>query len=496
MPLHSDYLLTASGSRRSNALALGVILALLVGAAGLAVGSLGIMSAVLLAIPIFIVLVINPLLGLLAMAVVVSFEVAFMLGGATLTRLIGPPVAIAWLTHKLLAKEPFKAIVSERFVLASLLFFAFALASLMWAEYPVQVNAEFLRLGMLFALSVLVLDLLREWKHLNMLVRALIVGAIIAATIMVAQYFGTGIRRAGELIAGDPNAAAYVLVSLMPFAFYMVRAKRQGVWRFVGLAYLVLGVTAVATSLSRMAFLMIPLIVLAEYWELLRARAGRVFLLGASVIALILALRFMPIEAVQERVQTIGPYIESTLSGDDDPSSGVSGRGYHIRIALAIFQDYPLMGVGYRNYGDHFLRYQRLVPGAERVYRSTRSAHGSHYQVMAELGIFGLLIWTVLFVVSYKNLRLAYKRTSVDRRSAEFQLVRAISLVFLLQVLYGFYTNIHVEKIFWLLLGLTVAARVISGRSHEADSDHVVRPGSAEAEGRQPVWAGVDERSF
>ena len=184
MQLHSDYLLTASGSKGSNALAVGVIFALLVGAAGLAVGSLGIMSALLLAIPIFIMLVVNPLLGLLAVAIVVSFEVAFMLGGATLTRLVGPPVAVAWLTHKLLAKAPFKAILSERFVLASLLFFAFALASLMWAEYPVQVNVEFLRLGMLFALSVLVLDLLRDWKHVNLLVRALIVGATVAGLIL------------------------------------------------------------------------------------------------------------------------------------------------------------------------------------------------------------------------------------------------------------------------------------------------------------------------
>ena len=391
--------------------------ALLVGATGLAVGSFGVVAAAVLAVPIFVLLVMNPLPGLLAIAVVISFEVAFMLGGATLTRLVGPPVALAWILHKLLTREPMGPVLGERFVIVAVMFFTFTLASVMWAEYPVSVAVEFMRLGMLFALAVLVLDIVRNWRHANLVVRGLIAGAIVAASLMVAQYFGAGVRRAGELIAGDPNAAAYVLVSLMPFAFYMLRAQKQGVWRFVGLAYLVLGVTAVATSLSRMAFLMVPLIVVAEYWETLRARAGRVVLIGASVVALFLALRFIPIEAVQERAATIVPYVESTIAGKTDPTSTISGRGYHIRIALAIFQDFPILGVGYRNYGHHFLHYQRFVPGAERVYTGMRSAHGSHYQVMAELGVVGIVLWVSLFVVGYRNLRVAYRNTSGDRSS-------------------------------------------------------------------------------
>ncbi len=453
---------------------MGIVGALLVGAAGLAVGSFGVVAAAVLAVPVFVLLVMNPLPGLLAIAVVISFEVAFMLGGATLARLVGPPVALAWILRKLLTKEPLGPVLGERFVTVAVMFFTFTLASVMWAEYPVSVAVEFMRLGMLFALAVLVLDIVRNWRHANLVVRGLIAGAIVAASLMVAQYFGAGVRRAGELIAGDPNAAAYVLVSLMPFAFYMLRAQKQGVWRFVGLAYLVLGVTAVATSLSRMAFLMVPLIVVAEYWETLRARAGRVVLIGASVVALFLALRFIPIEAVQERAATIVPYVESTIAGKTDATSTVSGRGYHIRIALAIFQDFPILGVGYRNYGHHFLHYQRFVPGAERVYTGMRSAHGSHYQVMAELGVVGIVLWVSLFVVGYRNLRVAYRNTSGDRSSSEFQLVRAVILVFSIQALYGFYQNIHLEKIFWFLLGLTVAVRTISSLPTYSGSDPTV----------------------
>ena len=53
-------------------------------------------------------------------------------------------------------------------------------------------------------------------------------------------------------------------------------------------------------------------------------------------------------------------------------------------------------------------------------------------------------------------------------------MVRAMILVFFIQALYGFYQNIHLEKIFWFLLGLTVAVRTVSSLPNYARSDPIV----------------------
>ena len=98
-------------------------------------------------------------------------------------------------------------------------------------------------------------------------------------------------------------------------------------------------------------------------------------------IVSIAVFRFVPVEKMIERAESIAPYVQQTLDGGRSQTSTVSERGYHIRVALAIFADHPIIGAGYGGYGPLFLRYQRDVPGSPLIYKSARSAHGTVWSV-------------------------------------------------------------------------------------------------------------------
>lgn len=66
------------------------------------------------------------------------------------------------------------------------------------------------------------------------------------------------------------------------------------------------------------------------------------------------------------------------------------------RVALRMVSDYPLTGVGFGNFGTAYAIYQRIEDD------DTQQAHNDYLQMLAELGVFGLLFflsfWLYLFV--------------------------------------------------------------------------------------------------
>src|SRR5690606_6219213 len=118
------------------------------------------------------------------------------------------------------------------------------------------------------------------------------------------------VRRAGDNIAGGINYTASFLVTILPFAFYVVRAGVSRLWALLGLLYIPLGIVAVTVTFSRSSYIMLVLALAANAWLLLRSRAGGGWLL--LLVSLIAAAVYLtPQEAINERVQSIPPLLSS-----------------------------------------------------------------------------------------------------------------------------------------------------------------------------------------
>ena len=426
----------------------------------------GILFLLLLPIAGYVMLT-RPFLGLLLLVATIPLENAFPVAeGVTGTRILGMGVAMAWLAGKVLRGESFRSLFSSGFFKVAALFLALVLASSLWAQSPSVTRVGFFQLVMLLLFSLIVIDLSTSWPRVRWLPRMLILGGVVAALVTVNQYLG-GIGRAGGGLAGGVNSTATLLVTLLPFGGLMILYEERWRWKLLGLAYVLIAVAAVSVTFSRMNYLLMPIVLLAIVWHMIRARRGRVWFIVVAAGLAIVAVKQVPFDPVMERVNSIGPYLEQTVQARTPEAPTTTGRGYHLRVALAIFRDHPLFGVGYNHFGYYFLHtYQFQVPGAKKRWSSWRSPHSSHLGILADLGLVGLLIWISLLLIAFRNLLRARLSWAGIRNSRQGMIIRAVPYSFLLQALpYGMYTPNRKAKIFWLLLALTVAVmRLIATR--------------------------------
>jgi O-antigen ligase len=240
----------------------------------------------------------------------------------------------------------------------------------------------------------------------------------------------------------------------------------------VGLAYVILAVPAVSVTFSRMNYLLLPVVLLALIWQTIRGPRGRVWTIGIIGGAALVAVALVPQDQVAKRASSIPTYLAGTIASSSAADRVTSTRGFHLRVALAIFQDHPVLGVGYNHFGYHFLHtYQNRVPGRDRQWASWRSAHSSHFGILADLGLVGLVLWVCLLATSFRNLGRA-KSSAVRRRYVKHVLlIRALTYSVTLQVIpYALYAPNQKSKLLWLLLGMTVIVRQLAVTTFRSSS--------------------------
>lgn len=109
----------------------------------------------------------------------------------------------------------------------------------------------------------------------------------------------------------------------------------------------------------------------------------KLFILFISFAGLA-ALYFIAVEYVPG-FDTIANKFSSLESSD---AGILNGRNYLWQLALDLFNESPILGSGYGGYAAY----------AEKVDAFTSSAHNYYLQLMAELGIVGLILYLVAFI--------------------------------------------------------------------------------------------------
>jgi hypothetical protein len=455
------------GSMLEPTMAVGaLVLALLT---GFLVASQGVIGfAAVLALGFGLVVYRWPFLGLLLFAGTLAIEKLLVVegagGAASGSRYLGTIVFAAWMAGKLLRRESVAPLLKSPLSVTAALFFAFALTSTLWAYWPNIAQRGALVLVMFIALGILTFDLVRSWERLDRVIKALVLGATAAALITIEQAVVGGARRAGGDVAGGVNATSMILVTMLPFAFYLLRSQTSLWWRILGITYIAVGLTATVVTYSRMNLLVLPIILPLLAFHTFAGRRGRIPILAAAVTATVVGLYAIPTERLQDRLATIVPYIQETL-GSETGIVQASERGFHLQVGFAIARDHPLIGAGFRNYGPLFRdEYQFFVPGAGYVWRSPRSPHSAHVGILANLGIIGLGTWlALLFGAGLIPAIRAWRRMARRRDLNPHLASQAIAYAVGLQIfVYGWYDDIEVTKLLWILLGLAGAAMTLA----------------------------------
>jgi O-antigen ligase len=186
--------------------------------------------------------------------------------------------------------------------------------------------------------------------------------------------------RAAGLLYGDPNFFALSLATLVPFAMYL--AGRGGGRTWLGAAALGALFAGILATGSRGGLLAAGVAGLA--WAVAGGspRMRRVALIGAVSIAAVTPL--------------FGAQL--TSAGDRD----ITARLNENRIALAMWADHPVTGIGPNQYGGLFRDYARKY-GSDP--RTDRAAHSLPLQIISEQGLFGVVAWCVAGLLVFRYAR-------------------------------------------------------------------------------------------
>jgi O-antigen ligase len=183
---------------------------------------------------------------------------------------------------------------------------------------------------------------------------------------------------------GHSNILAYFFEISLPLMLAMLLTERSTRDRLIYLAAIGAGLAGVLATLSRAAWIAVPLTMLPVFlhfygrrlWRLRSAVLGMGALIAAS-IALTLAW----------------PTISKRLFSDDAGSA--DARAPLNQAALSVIEQFPLLGVGLNNLGNAFPLYD-TTHNARVFGPINHVVHNLYLYVMAEVGILGFaaFLWS------------------------------------------------------------------------------------------------------
>jgi O-antigen ligase len=229
-------------------------------------------------------------------------------------------------------------------------------------------------------------------------------------------------RAAGPF--GESNFFALSLAVLVPFCLYLVAQGGRRMWLgFAGVLVLMAGDFAAQSrgGLIAMAFAIVVL-GFASKQARMRAMAGLIVAGGIVLVILFSA-----------QVQ-------------DSTGRDVSGRATENLVALHMFLDHPLTGVGPDQYPFYYRDYTRKFGNDPRY---DRAPHSLPLQIAAEQGVVGIIGWIGAAVMLF--------RFALSTRLWRDPLGRALVTAIGTYCVGSLFLHGSQIRLFYILLGLTLA---------------------------------------
>lgn len=438
----------------------------------------------------FVGVVLANLTSGLCLFTAVSFvELLPFQGGAALSfaKVAGLLLALSWVATEASRSggRPGFLAAHPAFAYTLLLFLAWAALSLLWSENAAAGLESLSRYALNAFLFVIVYAAIRERRHVLLLLAAFVAGAAAAAAFgfVAGPAPDTPDRLSGSF--GQPDDLAVVLVAGVVLAAGVGAVSRYGA-RLAAVAAGTVCLGGIFLTLSRgglvaLAFVIIAGVAFGGRWRRLVAA------LGVMVVCVSVGyFAFVASPAARERVTTI---------------QGGTGRADIWTVGWRMVQAHPLVGVGTGNFPTSSIHYL-LQPGAiqrdEFIVDSPKVAHNVYLQVLAELGIPGLILFLTILGFSLSCAARAARRFMRQGDVPLELLARAVVVGLVGTLAADFFLSRQYSKQLWLLLALGPALLAIASSAAEEDAEPerpersplLDQPPAAPTISRQPAPVG------
>jgi O-antigen ligase len=413
-----------------------------------------------------------------------SFLESLASGSLSPAKAAGLLLAVAWLARFSLGDRTERDFFADHSYLTWTLiaFFGWATISLLWAPQASASTGALQRYAPNLLLIPIGYAAVRTRRDLALVVGAIILGAMVAAAFAVGTPPNPAIveesaRATGTI--GDPNElAAVLLVGLALGVGFSLGRGRVPLMRLAAAAAVPLCLAGIFLSLSRGGLVALGAMMLAGTFFAGRWRMAITIMLATIAAGgFIYFTQLAPLPA-RERVSS---------------AKGGTGRTDLWTVAWRMVQAHPLNGVGVGNFPNTSAEYT-LRPGTiqradlifnERPYVT----HNTYLQIMAEMGVPGLLLFLGIIAAS---LRWALRAARIWARRGEVVmelLARSLFLGVCGMLVADFFISVMYSKLLWVLLALGPAMYAIARHEEAAEQEPQPAEGAVGLPARNPAPA-------
>ena len=301
-------------------------------------------------------------------------------------------LAYAWPAWKTLADD------EKRVLIGLLVFVVLSLFSMLNTDNQHEANKQLER----FARFLMIVPAYMLVRRVNVpLGKVFLAGVVVGALVLgVEAWYQVHIEHRPladgayhKIVFGD---TATLLAALLAAAMITLPMKS---WQYAAcIAAILAGLYASVLSLTRGAWLLIPVLAVGWLWMFRHriARRGWIVIGIIAVFSVIVAVAWAPASIKQHMMRGV----QNLETYQEDPSTPTSwGIRLNLwRDSITIFTEHPLLGAGL---GDLSVARQDLAKRglANKVYLEGNQAHSIYFQALATRGLVGLLALLVCVLI-------------------------------------------------------------------------------------------------
>jgi len=125
-----------------------------------------------------------------------------------------------------------------------------------------------------------------------------------------------------------------------------------------------------------------------------------------------------------------------------------------------MFNDHPVVGVGYGNFEIHYPRYAQSLALDGRS--EERQAHSLYLEVAAETGVVGLLAFGLLLAAALASVQQARTAFAEEGRTRDSHMATAFGIALLGYLVASVFLHLTYPRYFWLILGIALSLRPLA----------------------------------
>ncbi len=343
------------------------------------------------------------------------------------------------------------------------------ISSFLYAADIEKVNATLWAYAKGSIIAIIIVIILKNTQQLRALFWIILFAGIFLGTLSCFQYItntfdnnywgfcsvklgdivgkSKGYRLGGPL--GSPGFFAQILLVIIPLSLNRLLNERHILLRLLAVYAFLVTMLSILLTYSRGSF-----IGLMAMWTIFfilypshRKKSLTCFLL------LLLVVTFLsPTDLTRQKsLQNLLPGVGQGISSD----SSFTGRTSEMLVALHLFADHPIRGVGIGNYSVHYKKYANQIFLDFR--QESRKAHSRYLEIMAETGLLGITAFGIMIWLMFRNLMRAQKKANIHGLEDLAGMITPFGIAMVGYLTVYLFLHGDFQRYFWLLIGIGYA---------------------------------------